>query len=201
MHTCININVSTLFIRIFKFISIPIISVSLIATLASISRSSESGKIFRHTIFYTLFTTILAASIAALLYGFFAPETISMSGAAAPEGVVERSYLDYIKSIVPDNILGPFLSGNVLSVLLVSTLVGLAIAKLPVQSESRTTILNFFKGAQDVLFVIVGWIITILPIGIFGFISQLVVEMKSGENLHQDVLSSSLFYKEFFFTQ
>ena len=54
--------VSSIFIRLFKFISIPIIAVSIIATLASISRSSESGRIFRHTIFYTLLTTILAAA-------------------------------------------------------------------------------------------------------------------------------------------
>ena len=172
--------ISTVFIRCFKFVSIPIIAVSIIATLATISQSSESGKIFRHTIFYTLFTTILAASVAALLYLFFAPANISASGAAAPASVAGRSYMDYVQTVIPDNILAPFLSANVLSVLLVSALVGIAIAKLPATSEPRNAILNFFKGAQEVLFVIVGWLIKILPIGIFGFISQLVIEMVSG---------------------
>lgn len=172
--------ISTVFIRCFKFVSIPIIAVSIIATLATISQSSESGKIFRHTIFYTLFTTILAASVAALLYLFFAPANISASGAAAPASVAGRSYMDYVQTVIPDNILAPFLSANVLSVLLVSALVGIAIAKLPATSEPRNAILNFFKGAQAVLFVIVGWLIRILPIGIFGFISQLVIEMVSG---------------------
>ena len=172
--------ISTVFIRCFKFVSIPIIAVSIIATLATISQSSESGKIFRHTIFYTLFTTILAASVAALLYLFFAPANISASGAAAPASIAGRSYMDYVQTVIPDNILAPFLSANVLSVLLVSALVGIAIAKLPATSEPRNAILNFFKGAQAVLFVIVGWLIRILPIGIFGFISQLVIEMVSG---------------------
>ena len=172
--------ISTVFIRCFKFVSIPIIAVSIIATLATISQSSESGKIFRHTIFYTLFTTILAASVAALLYVFFAPANISASGASAPASVAGRSYMDYVQTVIPDNILAPFLSANVLSVLIVSALVGIAIAKLPAESVPRNTILNFFKGAQEVLFVIVGWLIKILPIGIFGFVSQLVIEMVSG---------------------
>ena len=42
----------------FKFVAIPIIAVSIISTLSSISKSRSSGRIFRHTIFYTLFTTI-----------------------------------------------------------------------------------------------------------------------------------------------
>jgi Na+/H+-dicarboxylate symporter len=171
--------VSTVFIRIFKFISVPIIAVSIIATLATISQSSESGKIFRHTIFYTLFTTILAASVAAVLYIFFAPANISAAGAAAPASISKHSYLEYIQTVIPDNILAPFLSANVLSVLLIAALVGIAIAKMP-QSDARKCILNFFLGTQGVLFIIVGWVIKVLPIGIFGFISQLVVEMVSG---------------------
>lgn len=71
--------ISTIFIRLFRFISVPIIAVSIISTLAGISRSGNSGRIFRHSIFYTLFTTILAASLAAVLFVLFAPENVSVS--------------------------------------------------------------------------------------------------------------------------
>ena len=51
---------STVFIKLFKFISIPIISVSIpYPTLASLARSQDSEGIFKHTIFYTLLTTLL----------------------------------------------------------------------------------------------------------------------------------------------
>ena len=111
--------ISTLFIRIFKFVSVPIIAVSIISTLAGISRSGNSGKIFRHTIFYTLFTTILAAALAALLYELFTPENVSVAAsAAAPLSSVANAggegYLKYVESVIPDNILAPFLSANVL---------------------------------------------------------------------------------------
>ena len=60
--------VSSIFIRLFKFISVPIIAVSIIATLSQISQSRDSGRIFSRTIFYTIFTTVLSATVASLLY-------------------------------------------------------------------------------------------------------------------------------------
>lgn len=172
--------VSSIFIRLFKFISVPIIAVSIIATLASISRSSESGRIFRHTIFYTLFTTILAATLAAVLYVVLAPENVVATAKAITPRVAEHSYLEYIQSVIPDNFLAPFISANVLSVLLVSAAFGIAISRLPRESRSQEVLLAFFTGCQEVLFILVKWLIRVLPIGIFGFISALVVEMSKG---------------------
>lgn len=171
--------ISSIFIRLFKFISIPIIAVSIIATLASISRSSESGRIFRHTIFYTLLTTVLAAGLAAVLYVVLSPANVSVTNATVPQ-VTEHSYLEYIQSVIPDNFLAPFLSANVLSVLLVSAAIGIAISRLPRNSRSQEVLLAFFTGAQEVLFILVKWLIMVLPIGIFGFISGLVVQMSNG---------------------
>lgn len=174
--------VSTVFIRLFKFIAIPIIAVSIISTLATISQSSESGKIFRHTIFYTLLTTILAASLAAVLYLLFAPTNVEVTttAAALETAVPKQSYFDYMLTVVPDNILSPFLTANVLSVLLISAAVGLAIAKLPRGSYPQQVLMAFFSGLQSVLFTIVGWIIKALPIGLFGFFSVLTVELQTG---------------------
>lgn len=175
--------VSSVFIKLFKFISIPIIAVSIISTLASISKSSESGRIFRHTIFYTLMTTILAAVLAAGLYLLFSPANVALpDGATAPAAVAEKSYFAYV-SVIPDNFLAPFLSANVLSVLLIAAAVGLAIAKLPRDSRSQEILTAFFTACQDVLFVLVKWLIKVLPVGIFGFISALCVELATGVSI------------------
>ncbi len=176
--------ISTVFIRLFRFIAIPIIAVSIISTLAMISRSSESGKIFKHTLFYTLFTTILAAGLAAVLYLVFAPANValdhSVNQAAALDGVKSQSYLQYIQSVIPDNFLTPFISANVLSVLLISAAVGIAIAKLPKDSRQQEVLMSFFSGLQSVLFTLVSWIIDVLPIGIFGFFTVLAMQIASG---------------------
>ena len=160
--------ISTIFIRLFRFIAVPIIAVSIIATLSQISRSTESGRIFRHSVFYTLLTTILAASLAAILFEVFSPANVTLSdtteASAAIAGIKGKSYFDYITSVVPDNAIAPFLSANVLSVLLIAAAVGIAIAKLPHDSREQRVLMAFFSGLQAVLFTLVGWIIMILPL-------------------------------------
>ena len=176
--------ISDIFIRLFRFIAIPIIAVSIISTLATISRSKESGKIFRHTIFYTLLTTVLAASLAAVLFKLYAPANVALTSAAAqPETLANikgQSYFSYIESVIPDNIIAPFLSANVLSVLIIAAAVGIAIAKLPADSKEQNLMITFFTALQSVLFTIVNWIIKILPIGIFGFFTVLAMQMATG---------------------
>lgn len=176
--------ISDIFIRLFRFIAIPIIAVSIISTLATISRSKESGKIFRHTIFYTLFTTVLAASLAAVLFVLYAPANVALTGTASqPEALANiqgQSYFSYIESVIPDNIIAPFLSANVLSVLIIAAAVGIAIAKLPADSKEQNLMIMFFTALQSVLFTIVNWIIKILPIGIFGFFTVLAMQMATG---------------------
>lgn len=176
--------ISDIFIRLFRFIAIPIIAVSIISTLATISRSKESGKIFRHTIFYTLLTTVFAASLAAVLFVLYAPANVALTGTASqPEALANiqgQSYFSYIESVIPDNIIAPFLSANVLSVLIIAAAVGIAIAKLPTGSKEQNLMITFFTALQSVLFTIVNWIIKVLPIGIFGFFTVLAMQMATG---------------------
>ena len=176
--------ISTIFIRLFRFIAVPIIAVSIIATLSQISKSTESGRIFRHCIFYTLLTTILAAALAACLFELFSPANVSLSdttqASAAIAGIQGKSYFDYITSVVPDNAIAPFLSANVLSVLLIAAAIGIAIAKLPHDSREQRVLMAFFSGLQSALFTLVGWIIVVLPLGIFGFFTVLAKEINAG---------------------
>lgn len=176
---------SSVFIKLFKFVSIPIIAVSIISTLSSLSESEESGKIFRHTITYTLLTTILAAGLAALLYVIFSPANVAVPAENVTEvgNIAKRSYFDYVQSVIPDNFITPFQTANVLSVLLVSAAIGIAISRLPLKSKPRDVIFNFFVACQQILFILVKWLIFVLPLGIFGFVATLIQELSSGIQL------------------
>ena len=174
--------IATVFTRLFSFIAVPVIAVSLINTLARLNHGSNGGTIFSHTIFYTLLTTIVAAAVGLSLFLIFAPSNVpqEMLGVAAdPNAGVTTSYFDHIVSIIPNNFLQPFVSGNVLSILLVAAAVGLGIASLP-SSEGRTALVKVLTGLQDLLFVLIHWLITVLPLGIVAFTAQLVAQLEAG---------------------
>ena len=161
--------IATVFTRLFSFVAVPVIAVSLISTLAKLSKGSKGGTIFGHTIFYILFTYIAPANVT----------NPSESAAAAVSQYESLSYLQHIQNIIPNNLLQPFVAGNVLSILLVAAAFGLGIASLP-ESETKHTLLNFIIGFQDLLFVLIHWLIRILPIGILAFTAQLVAQLEAG---------------------
>ena len=133
---------------------------------------------------YTLLTTLAASTIAAILFFVINPDVLSASvyeGAAAEKLAVmnSSSFLDYFVQAIPDNILYPFVSGNVLSILIVSFAFGIAISKME-ESDKKTTILNVINGFQELVFKVISWIIAILPIGIIAFTAQMVSDLTAG---------------------
>lgn len=176
--------VATVFTRLFKFTAVPAIAVSVMTTLAMLGGNKETGKIFRRTLMYTLLTTLAASTLAAILFFAINPEVLSTS---VYEGVAEdtlasmnsSSFLDYFVIAIPDNILYPFVSGNVLSILIVSFSFGFAISRMK-ESEKKTAILNVINGFQEMVFIVIGWIIAILPVGIIAFTAQLVSDLSAG---------------------
>ena len=175
--------VATVFTRLFKFTAVPAIAVSVLTTLATLGSNKETARIFKRTIMYTLLTTLAASTIAAILFFAIKPEVLSVAayeGAQAEkiQSMSSSSFLSYFISAIPDNIIYPFVSGNVLAILIVSVAFGVAISMMP-ESEKKSAILNIALGFQELVFKVISWIIAILPVGIIAFTAQLVKEMSA----------------------
>lgn len=151
--------IATVFTRLFQFIAIPTIALAVITTLSALGAKKETGRIFAHAVTYTLLTTICAAAIGLALYIWIAPgnlpmELISSGVSSVPQKLESVTYYDHFLSVIPNNILQPFLSGNVLSVMLIAAAVGLALAFMP-KTENRAVLLKGLLGLQEVLFALI----------------------------------------------
>ena len=174
--------VATVYTRLFQLLAVPTIVLAVITTFATFG-SKGSGKIFGRTLTYTLLTTIAAATVGALLYVLIAPgnlpaELIGQGGEAAVQGPAV-SYSDHLLSLVPNNIVKPFLEGNVLSLLLLAFAIGIGLSKLP-DSENKSVIVKGLLGLQELLFLLIRWLIWTLPLGIVAFSAQLSAQVSAG---------------------
>ena len=127
--------IATIFTRMFQFIAVPTIALAVITTLSALGAKKDTKRIFAHTLVYTLLTTICSAAVGLALYLWIAPgnlpaDVVGAGAAQVPQNLGKLSYYDHFLSVVPNNILYPFLSGNVLSVLFIAAAVGLALAIL-----------------------------------------------------------------------
>ena len=204
--------IATVYTRLFQLLAVPTIVLAVITTFATFG-SKGSGRIFGRTLIYTLLTTFAAAAVGALLYVIVAPGNLPVEAINETEGNAvansqlstfnsQLSYYDHILNVIPNNIIKPFLEGNVLSLLLLAFAVGIGLSKLPDSenkarsSESRqacldgrdvtrlaeckAVVVKGLLGLQDLLFLLIRGLIWTLPLGIVAFSAQLSAQVSAG---------------------
>ena len=171
--------VATIYTRLFQLLAVPTIVLAVITTLSTMGVGRETGRIFRRTLTYTLLTTVCAAAVGALLYTTVDPQPLEALSPSPLPSDEEGSYTDHILSIVPNNIVRPFLEGNVLSLLLLAFAVGIGLSRLP-ESEGKATLTRLLAGLQELLFLLIGWLVQALPLGIVAFATQLAAQLSAG---------------------
>ena len=174
--------IADVFIRIFKCISLPIIALSIIVTLSNYRSDGIMRTIWRRTMCYTLGTTLVAAGISCVLYMLIRPGMVAVASdmpASVPLATGEMGYLQHIANLIPTTIVSPFLENQVISVLFLGIVMGIAIRFIP-DEPARHTITQFFRGAHGLFMVITRWVIAIIPLGLFGFITTTVVQLRGG---------------------
>ena len=175
--------VATVYTRLFQLLAVPTIVLAVITTFATFG-SKGSGKIFGRTLTYTLLTTFAAAAVGAALYVIVDPSNLPCLGETLntppQQGELEGgSYSDHLLSVIPNNIVKPFLEGNVLSLLLLAFAVGIGLSKLS-DSENKAVVVKFLMGLQELLFLLIRWLIWTLPLGIIAFSAQLSAQVSAG---------------------
>ena len=183
--------VATVYTRLFQLLAVPTIVLAVISTFASFG-SKGSGRIFGRTLTYTLLTTFAAAVVGAILYVLVAPGNLPVESVAGVDlkslsqesGLSNHfqpsvTYSEHILSVIPNNIVKPFLEGNVLSLLLLAFAIGIGLSKLP-ESENKAVVIKGLLGLQELLFLLIRWLIWSLPLGIVAFSAQLSAQVSAG---------------------
>ena len=176
--------IATVYTRLFQFIAVPTIALAVITTLAALGSKKETGQIFARAVVYTFLTTVCAAGIGLAIYLWVAPgnlpaEIIGSGMSNVPQNLGKLSYYDHILYVIPNNMLQPFLAGNVLSVMLIAAAMGLGLAFMP-KTENREALLKTVLGFQELLFTLIKALLFVLPLGILAFAGQLSAQIEAG---------------------
>ena len=172
--------IATVYTRLFQFLAVPTVALAIMTTLISFGRQKSTRRIFTHTLTYTLLTTLAAALVGLGLFLLISPEPIPNAMLSAGADVENStSFYDHIISVIPNNVVQPMLSGNILSVLLIAIALGLALAFMA-DSEGKRVLVKGIEGLQELFFVLIRALIRTLPLGIVAFAAQLTAELSGG---------------------
>ncbi len=165
------------FIKLVKMIIAPVIFLTVATGIAGINNISGVGSVAGKAIVYFLFFSTLALIIGLIVANVVQPgaglnidpatlDTSAVEGYA--ETAKEQSLNGFVLEIIPTTLFSATTSGNILQVLLVAILAGVAMSATRPHSD---LVLDVLSSLSSVVFKLVHILMKLAPIGAFGAIA------------------------------
>ncbi len=100
---------------------------------------------------------------------FESTDSVSAASAELPP------FRDWLVDLIPTNPLKAAVDTAMLPLVIFTIL--FSFAMLQISADARGTILRFFTAVKDAMFVLVGWILSIAPIGVFALVFPLAASL------------------------
>jgi aerobic C4-dicarboxylate transport protein len=157
------------FIKLIKMLIAPIVFATITVGIARMGAMRDVGRIGIRTLLYFEFISTLALIIGLVVVNVLQPGAgLHVDPTAAPPAAAvaaPTSTVDFLLNIIPTTVLDGFVRGDILQVLLVSLLVGIALLS---QGDRAHMLVAAIDQLSHTLFVIVGMIMRLAPLGAFG---------------------------------
>ncbi|WP_217587665.1 dicarboxylate/amino acid:cation symporter [Lentibacillus saliphilus] len=162
----------TLLIHLLSLIAIPVIFLTVVLAVDSMN-TKQLGRMGGKLLLYYMATTAAAVLIGLGLALWINPgENLTL-----PDAQVEQpetpSFSDVLLQIVPKNIFQAFTAGDLMAILFIAVIIGIAISVMRYSTDKKTNeygeLLNtFFTALNDMFFKILQGILLYAPIGVFA---------------------------------
>jgi aerobic C4-dicarboxylate transport protein len=165
------------FIKLIKMLISPIIFLTVVTGIAGIGDMKKLGRVGLKALVYFEVVSTLALVIGLVVVKFFEPGAgfnatteslnakLTKTGAEYIQKAQELSVVDHLMKIIPDSVVGAFTGGEILQVLFIAILFGVALAMF---GERGKPIIRIFDSLSHVFFGIIAIIMRFAPVGAFG---------------------------------
>ncbi|WP_096274029.1 dicarboxylate/amino acid:cation symporter [Paucisalibacillus globulus] len=162
-----------LFLRLIKFIIVPLILATIVVGVTSAGDLKKLGRLGGKTIIFYLATSFLAVAIGLTVASILSPGTgvdVQLNEENIPSGETQ-SVVDTLLNIVPTNPIESLATANVLQIIFFAIFLGLGITMV---GEKAAPVQRFFDGLAEIMYKITSVVMTLVPLGIFGLLAPIV---------------------------
>lgn len=163
--------VGSVFVAALKMMVVPLVFVSLVAGVTSLSDLNALGRIGIKSLALYLATTAIAVTIALTLAGIVGPGQGFNAGSTAASftGKPAPPLTQVLIDMVPTNPVAAMAEGNMLQIIVFALLFGVAVTMSGARGKH---VLNFFGDLDVVIMHMVEWIMRLAPYGVFALITR-----------------------------
>jgi len=165
------------FIKMVKMVIAPVIFLTLVSGIAGMSDLAKFGRVAGKSLAYFISFSTLALIIGLIVgnvlkpgHGLhIAPASLDDAAVAAYAAQAhDSSLVGFLMHIIPNTVVSPFVSGDILQVLFFSVLFGIALGAC---GEKGQPVLNLIQALIRPFFRLVAILMKAAPIGAFGAIA------------------------------
>ncbi|MGR0305535.1 dicarboxylate/amino acid:cation symporter [Acinetobacter beijerinckii] len=162
------------FIKLVKMIIAPVIFLTVVTGIAGMKNLGSVGRVTGKAMIYFLTFSTLALIIGLIVGNLIEPghglniDPSTLHSTKVDEYAAkahESTITGFLMNIIPDTLVSPFVSGQILQVLFVAVLFGLALAK---SGDLGRPVTDFLQQLTNPVFTLVGMLMKFAPIGAFG---------------------------------
>ncbi|MGQ3067210.1 MAG: dicarboxylate/amino acid:cation symporter [Brevundimonas sp.] len=162
------------FIKLVKMIIAPVIFLTIVTGIAGMSDLKRVGRVAGKAFAYFLTFSTLALIVGLIIANIVQPgRGLNIDPATLDAGAVaqyadaahESTIVGFLTGIIPDTLVSAFATGNILQVLFVSILFGIAMA---IVGDAAAPVQRAFESLSAIVFRLVAILMKAAPIGAFG---------------------------------
>ncbi len=162
------------FIKLVKMIIAPVIFLTVATGIAAMSDLKKVGRVAGKAMLYFLVFSTLALIVGMIVSHIVQPGAGMHINPATLDQKQVASYVakahdstitGFLMNVIPTTIFSPFVGGDILQVLFVAVLFGIALAQV---GERGKPVLNFLTALAQPIFKLVAILMKAAPIGAFG---------------------------------
>jgi Na+/H+-dicarboxylate symporter len=173
--------VGQVFIALLKMLVVPLVFVSLICGVSSLSDPKILGRVGGKTVGLYLVTTGVAVSLALLAAVIFKPGIGASPVALVQKEIAEVTpFTQVLIDMVPNNPVAAMADAKMLPIIFFSILLGLAIT---LSGEPGKRIAAWFRDFNQVIMKLVTIVMQVAPYGVFALIATLAATSNSADFL------------------
>ena len=193
------------FIKLIKMIIAPVIFLTIVTGIAGMTQLSTVGRVFGKAMAYFLTFSTLALVVGMVVANVWQPGAgmhinVADLDQKAVQGFVAKTHdmtlTGFVMDIIPKTLISPFVGDNILQVLLVAVLFGVALAMV---GDAGKPVLNFFEALTKPIFKLVAIVMKAAPIGAFGAMAFTIGKFGLGSLVNLAELVAAFYLTSFIF--
>jgi len=179
--------VGSIFVQLLRALVPPLIFTAIVASISNLRELSNAASLVWQTLLWFAITALIAVAIGITLGLLIQPGTRALIDEAAARAPASTgSWLDFLKGLIPVNMIGleaktqlkdasasTSLNFNVLQIVIISIVVGIAALRV---GPAAQTFLDFNRSFLAIVRKILWWVIRLTPIGTVGLLGNAVAQ-------------------------